>query len=697
MPNRLANTTSPYLLQHQQNPVDWWPWCPEALTRAKEQQKPIFLSIGYSACHWCHVMAHESFEDPQIATALNRHFVPIKVDREERPDLDQIYMEAVMAMTGQGGWPMSVFLTPELEPFFGGTYWPPRPRMGMPGFGQVLEAVADAWTNRREEVKRQAGQLAGAIRQGIEGPSSAAGGDLPNDDVLQAAETALLRAFDPQFGGFGAAPKFPHPMDLRLLLRRWRRAGRRGEVLNVVTTTLDRMAAGGMYDHLGGGFHRYSVDARWLVPHFEKMLYDNALLPLAYLEAWQATGREPYARVVRETLDYVLRDMTDPERGFHSAEDADSEGVEGKFYLWSPRELEEALGPGTARTFAYVYDVTPQGNFEHQGQNILNRPKTIEQCAKILGRDPRELDEELAAARQTLLEIRSRRVRPGRDDKVLASWNGLMIEALARSGAALGEPRYVEAAARAADFILVHMRREDGRLLHTWRRGRADLDAYLEDYAALAGALASLYEATFDERWIDRAVPLCEEILARFADRERGGFFFCADDHERLIARKKDVADASVPSSTGLVTMALLRLGKLCARGDFLEAADRALAAAAPMMKRMPQGFGQMLLALDLRLGPATEIVILGSDGAAATADVLGGLRRRFLPGAIVACRADSGGPAPRSPHLDGAFEGKRPISSGPTVFICENFVCAAPVAGREAALAAWEVLTAGG
>ena len=687
MPNRLANETSPYLLQHAENPVQWHPWDDEAVELARAQDRPIFLSIGYSACHWCHVMAHESFEDARIARLLNEHFVSVKVDREERPDLDQIYMEAVMAITGRGGWPMSVFLTPGLEPFFGGTYWPSTARGGMPGFDQVLSAVADAWKNRRGELLQQADKLTDFLRKGSEGqPDTATPGEL-DDRPLRGAETALAGTFDPTYGGFGAAPKFPHPVDLRLLLRRWGRT-RKPHLLEMVTTTLDRMAAGGIYDHLGGGFHRYSVDAGWLVPHFEKMLYDNALLAVCYLEAWQVTGRPDYAAVVRQTLDYVLRDMTDPQGGFTSAEDADSEGEEGKFYVWTPGEIEAVLGQDRAKAFCYVYDVTPQGNFE--GRNILNRPKTIDRCAGLLGRDPEGLGEELAGSRARLLAARAQRVRPGRDDKVLASWNGLMIEALARAGAVLGEPRYVDAAGAAADFLLGRLRRDDGRLLHCWCRGRARLDAYLDDHAALAGALVSLYEARFEERWIDEAVRLADQILARFADPRSGGFFFTADDQQAPIARKKDVADSSTPSSGGLATEVLLRLGKLCGRGDYLEAADRSLQAAAPLMEKMPHGLGQMLLALDVRLGPTPEIVVLGSGDKEVDREVLDDLRRRYLPNQVVAHRSAHDSNGHRSDALSGIFRGKTPTGPGPTVYVCKSFTCSAPVSGREAALSAW-------
>ncbi|HEX7379249.1 MAG TPA: thioredoxin domain-containing protein, partial [Pirellulales bacterium] len=531
MPNRLAHETSPYLLQHANNPVDWYPWGPEAIERSRREDKPIFLSIGYSACHWCHVMEHESFENEMIARQLNEGFVCIKVDREERPDLDQIYMTAVQAMTGRGGWPMSVFLTPDLKPFYGGTYWPPVGRMGMPGFDQVLDAVLNAWRERRPLVDQQASDLAADVDRA--GRMALPPGEL-SELPLEAAEAALERVFDHQHGGFGGAPKFPHPMDLRLLLRRWRRAPQ-APLLNMVTLTLDRMAAGGMYDQLGGGFHRYSVDERWLTPHFEKMLYDNALLSAAYVEAFQATGRPDYERVARETFDYILREMTSPEGGFYSTLDADSEGEEGMFYVWTPAEIEAALGPDRARTFCRLYDVSEEGNFE--GRNILNLPKTLEQASRILSRDTAELAAELAESRAKLLAVRNQRVWPGLDDKVLVSWNGLMIDALASAAAALGEERYLRAARAAADFILDKMRREDGRLSHSWRAGQAKLDAYLDDYACLANALVSLYEAGFEERWIDAAAQLADILLADFEDHEAGGFFYTATGHEQLISR----------------------------------------------------------------------------------------------------------------------------------------------------------------
>ena len=631
MPNRLANESSPYLLQHRDNPVDWYPWGPEAIERARREDRPIFLSIGYSACHWCHVMEHESFESEAIARVLNDNFVAIKVDREERPDLDQIYMNAVQMLTGHGGWPMSVFLTPELKPFYGGTYWPPHSSRGMPGFDQILAAVIDAWKNRREQTLNAAEQLTGELQN----VGDVAGGDASalNIELIDTAVSQLRRTFDNTYGGFGQAPKFPHPMDLQLLMRVADRAGQKGP-LDMVRLTLDRMAAGGIYDHLGGGFARYSVDARWLVPHFEKMLYDNALLAGAYLDAYLVTGDANYARVLRETLNYVIRDMTNPGGGFYSTEDADSEGHEGLFYTWTPDEIEAVLGEERGATFGRVYDVSDIGNFE--GRNILNLPKTLEQCAAILHREPHELATELADSRQKLFAAREKRIRPGRDDKVIVAWNGLMIDAMARAGAGLNEPEYVITADEVASFILARMCRDDGRLLHSWRNNRAKLDAYLDDYAALANSLVSLYEANFQERWIDEAVRLMDIVLDKFADPAGGGFFYTASDHEQLITRTKELTDSSTPSGNSLAANALLRLGRLLGRGDYLDAAERTLAAALPIMQRAPMAAGQMLLALDRYLGPANELVLVGDMARGDTKQAIAAVHRRYLPRSVV-------------------------------------------------------------
>lgn len=705
MPNRLAEETSPYLLQHQNNPVDWYPWGEEALARAKKEDKPIFLSIGYSACHWCHVMEHESFENEEIAKFLNEHFVCIKVDREERPDLDQIYMNAVQMLTGRGGWPMSVFLTPELEPFFGGTYWPPTSSRGMPGFNQVIAGVHDAWTTRRDKVTETAATLTAHLHDASQPQGE---GVALEAALLRQAGAQLERSFDPTHGGFGGAPKFPHSMDLQVLLRLWKRSddqgkGGRDAWLDMVRLTLDKMAAGGMYDHLGGGFHRYSVDARWLVPHFEKMLYDNALLAKAYLEAFLVSGDANYERVVRETLDYVLRDMTDERGGFYSTEDADSppfagagaahpgngggENEEGLFYTWTPGEVNALLEDEASETFSRVYEVTSDGNFE--GRSILNLPKTIAQQAKLLGREEAELRQELAAAREKLFAAREKRPRPGLDDKVLVNWNGLMIDALAQASAALGESRYLDAARKAADFILNEMRSEEGKLLHSWRAGGAKLDAYLDDYTALANALISLYEATLttspEERYLDEAAKLLDTVLAKFAvddqDGDIGGFYFTADDHEKLITRNRDLTDNATPGGNSLAATALLRLGKLTGNAKYLDAAHRTLTAASPLIERIPAAMGQMLLALDYWLGPTPELVLVGDDGAMA-ADI----HRQFLASRVMASRLDDGA---NSALLESTFAGKQAVDDQPTLYVCENHACKKPIIGAEAIRAA--------
>lgn len=686
MPNRLATANSPYLLQHANNPVDWQPWDDAALEQARKEDKPIFLSIGYSACHWCHVMEHESFENADIAKLLNENYVSIKVDREERPDLDQIYMNAVQMMTGRGGWPMSVFLTPEGNPFYGGTYWPPHAKMGMPGFDQILQAVTEAWANKREDALEQAKnlteQLQSVGRQETEaGPISG--------ELVHAAVAQLERVFDFSHGGFGGAPKFPHPMDLRVLLRSWHR-GRQDGVLKMVTLTLDKMAGGGMYDQLGGGFHRYSVDEHWLVPHFEKMLYDNALLAVCYLEGYQATGRDDYARTVRETLDFWLAEMTDEAGGFHSTLDADSEGVEGKFYVWTPEEVESVLDAEEARTFCYAYDVSSGGNFE--GQSILNLPKTLTQCASILNRDVDELRSELEASRDKLLAVRAKRIAPGLDDKVLVSWNGLMIDAMAQASAVLAEPRYEQAAIKAAEFLLANLQDDDGRLMHSWRQGKSQGQAYLDDYACLANALITLYEVTFDGRWIDEAVKLCDELLNRFADADGTGFFYTSDEHEQLIARNKDIMDASVPSGNAMAATVLVRLASLTGREDYQKAAEETLSGFATVMQRAPSATGQMLVAVDMFVGPTPQVVVVGSRDDAEMADVLNDLWKRFIPNRALAGTESEDAASPAA--LEKLFAGKTAGESHPAVYVCEGFTCAAPTFGKEAAIASWDRLS---
>jgi uncharacterized protein YyaL (SSP411 family) len=676
MPNRLARETSPYLLQHANNPVDWYPWGPEALERAKREDRPIFLSIGYSACHWCHVMEHESFEDEAIAAALNERFVNVKVDREERPDLDQIYMAAVQLMTQHGGWPMSVWLTPDLKPFYGGTYFPPADRHGLPSFLRVIHAVAEAWNDRRAAALQQAEE----ITTHISAMHLTSSGEEITPALIENAVRRLEEAFDRRNGGFGGRPKFPHPMDLSVLLRHWKRSPHQ-HVLEMVKLTLDKMAAGGIYDHLAGGFARYSVDERWLVPHFEKMLYDNGLLTVAYLEGYQATGDERYARVARETCEYVLRYMTDERGGFHSTEDADSEGEEGKFYVWTPDEIIELLGRERGDRFCNLYDVTPRGNFE--GSNILNLPQPIAQVATQRGWNLAPLERELAEDRAKLLEARDHRIRPGKDDKILTNWNALMIDAFARAAVVLDEPRYATAAQRATAFILRELRRADGRLLHSWRGGEAKFDAYLDDYAYLIHALVSLYEADFDEAWIDHGVALADFVMRHFHDAQEGGFFYTADDHEQLIARQKDVQDSSVPSASGMTATALIRLGTLTGRQDYVDAARGTLELAAGLMEKAPTAAGQSLIAADMLIGPMQEIVVVAGDSEQEFADVLAALRQRYEPNRVITARCKS--MTKQSAALDAIFAGRTAINGQTTLFICENFTCQAPLVGWQA------------
>jgi uncharacterized protein len=673
-PNRLARETSPYLQQHAHNPVDWYPWGPEALEAARELDRPIFLSIGYSACHWCHVMEHESFENSDIAAVMNAHYVNIKVDREERPDLDQIYMSAVTAITGRGGWPMSVFLTPMLEPFYGGTYWPPEARMGMPGFRDVLERVHEAWQERRAEVERGAAELTQAVSQMSQ---SCAAPESLDVSLLELAEETRLRIADRVHGGFGSAPKFPHPMDLRLLLRTWKRFGR-DDARDVALLTLDKMAAGGIYDHLGGGFHRYSTDVRWLAPHFEKMLYDNALLGSVYLDAFQATGEPRFATVVRDTMDYVLREMTHPDGGFYSTQDADSEGEEGKFFVWTKGEIELALEPEESRVLCYCYDVTPEGNWERH--NILNRVKTTAQAARVLGLADADLDRLLASGRKKLFDCRERRVHPGRDDKILAGWNGLMIVAMARAGRVLGEARFTAGAVRSADFLLDRMRTPEGRLLHVFKDGKTRLPAYLDDYACVIDALTEVYQATFDPRYVASAANLAADLVAHFADTAAGGFFYTAHDHETLITRSKDLHDNATPSGNGMAAYSLLRLARLCGREDFEAAGQRTLEMLSGEMARLTMGTGQALLALDDLLGPAYELVLVDGGSADESVNALRSINARFLPTAIVARRSSDTADSSIGPLS--TLAGKTSVDGKATLYVCERGTCRRPVAG---------------
>ncbi|MEA2309780.1 MAG: uncharacterized protein QOI65_2066 [Thermoleophilaceae bacterium] len=641
MPNRLAQETSPYLLQHKDNPVDWHPWGEEALRRAREEDRPILLSIGYSACHWCHVMERESFEDPATAELMNEHFVPVKLDREERPDLDAIYMEACQAMTGHGGWPLNVFLTPEQVPFYAGTYFPPDDRGAMPSWRRVLTAVANAWDQNREQIREGGERIAQRL----------AGGALltPSDDeidagALDAAVEQLRGQYDEQNGGFGGAPKFPPSSVIELLLRR-------GET-EMTARTLRAMASGGMYDQVGGGFARYSVDAHWLVPHFEKMLYDNALLARAYLHGWQVTGEALFREVTEQTLDWMLREMRGPEGGFYSALDADSEGVEGKFYVWTVDELRAVLGDDADEAISY-YGATEDGNFE--GSNILTR-----------GVAP---SERLPEIRRRLYEARAQRVWPGLDDKRLTAWNALAIAALADAGAVLERSDYLDAASACAEFVMQELRDGDGHLLRTYKDGQAKLNAYLEDHAFLVEALLTLYEATFEPRWFGAARETADAMIARFADEERGGFFETSSDHERLVARRKDLEDNPIPAGNSSAAYGLLRLAALTGDYEYERRAVGVLRLLHPVAPRHPQAFAHLLQALDFHLGRVREVALVGDrEGVRPLERVV---RGRFRPHIVLA-----GGVEDDVPLLDG----REPVDGRAAAYVCERFACQRPV-----------------
>ena len=667
--NLLRHETSPYLRQHQDNPVHWRPWSEAALAEAEQANKPILLSIGYAACHWCHVMAHESFEDEKTAALMNELFVNIKIDREERPDVDEIYMKAVQAMSGSGGWPMSVFLTPQLEPFYGGTYFPPRGAYGRPGFAEVLTALAKAWREDRPRLVQRAGVLTKHIADESRARISA---DL-DPGVLDHSLAALQQNFDPTWGGFGGAPKFPHALDVRICLRHWKRTGD-ATARAIACVSLDRMSEGGVYDQLGGGFHRYSVDEQWLIPHFEKMLYDNALLVPAYLDAYVATGEARYARIARECCDWVLREMTTKEGGFASAQDADSEGVEGKFFAWTPRELEAVLGAKHGAWAAAWFGVTVEGNFEH-GTSALWRHDPPETVARKLGVPLATLEPAMVEARTKLFAARRLRVPPMTDDKVLASWNGLMITALARAAGVLEEPRFLDAARRAADHVLTGMRQPNGRLFATARAGRAHLEAYFDDYAFVIEGLIELYETDFDARWLREAMALESVVHEHFADTENGGYFTTADDHEKLLARLKAPHDGALPSGNGVHALNLLRLAQLTGRLDLAERAQSTIRSVGAVANRYPAAFSAMLMAVDwLAVGPR-EVVIAGDLASPATVEMLRVVRRTFAPQRVLAL-AHRGADESLTPLV----AQKTAATGRARAWVCRNYACLDPV-----------------
>jgi uncharacterized protein len=673
MPNHLAGETSPYLLQHANNPVDWYPWGKDALERARREDKPIFLSIGYAACHWCHVMERESFENEAVAALLNRDFVSIKVDREERPDLDEVYMAATVALSGGGGWPMSVFLAPDQRPFFAGTYFPPTGRYGRPSFSTVLERIAELWRTNRDSLLTEAEALTRHVRAGFDNEAPE-----PSDaGAIRAAADQLARTFDLTHGGFGSAPKFPPCAALSLLFRHHERLGDE-KALVMARVTLDRMKDGGIYDQLGGGFARYSTDERWLVPHFEKMLYDNAELSRVYLEAFAITGEAEYARVARETLDYVVREMQGSEGGYFSATDADSEGVEGKFFVWSLDEIQALLEREAAEHFAYFYDVTPDGNWE--GHNVLHRPHTVEDAARELGLTPTALAASLAASRQKLYAARKERIPPLLDDKVIAAWNGLMIGAMAEGYRVLRDRRYLESAERAARFALGALQRVDGGLFRTARGGHAHLDAYLEDYAYLADALLTLYEAGGTASFLRGSERLAERLIRDFGDGG-GAFFATARDHEALVARPRDGHDGAIPNANAVAARVLARLARHLDRSDFAARAREALDAYGGLVSRAPRAFATALCALDfIERGPV-ELAVVGPDGSPEREAFEAALGRRYLPNRIVALLDPAKADEPLPPLLVG-----KGLSGGSTaLYVCKNFTCSAPITDPKA------------
>ena len=660
MANRLSDQSSPYLLQHKDNPVEWWPWCEEALASARAEDRPILISIGYSACHWCHVMERESFEDPETADMMNRGFVCIKVDREERPDVDAIYMEAVQAMTGQGGWPLTVFCDPEGVPFHGGTYFPPRPRQGMPSFGQVLTAVTEAFHERRDEIQASAPEI--RRRLGITAEISDTGEGLPAG-IPEQAEVALLESADREHGGFGGAPKFPPASVLEFLLSR-------GET-EVSALTLDAMQSGGIYDQLGGGFARYSVDSRWLVPHFEKMLYDNALLARSYLAGWKAIGKDAWRRAVEETLDWALNEMRGEEGGFYSALDADSEGQEGAFYVWTETELRETLAAGGVtddaceRILGY-WGVSASGNFE--GRNILH----------VAAGSASSPPEELPTARALLMERRNQRERPGLDDKRICSWNALMLSAFAQAGAAFLEERFLAAAVDCADFLLEQMRTPEGRLLRTWKDGTGSLNGYLEDYAFTVEALLDLFAATLEPRWLTEAQTLADQMIENFEDVERGGFFTTSHDHEELLVRRKDIDDHPIPSATSSAAMGLLRLGLLTGKDSYSRSAQRAISPLAEIALKSPGGFGHLLQAIDLATASnPRQLAIVYPRGSSSQSfpggEIAETAAKTLLPHTVV-------GGGPEGTQDVALLIDKRCSDASPTAFLCEQFACKEPV-----------------
>lgn len=678
--NRLINEKSPYLLKHAENQVDWYPWGDEAFEKAREEDKPVFLSIGYSTCHWCNVMERESFNDPEIGKLMNDAFVSIKVDREERPDIDNIYMTVCQMMSRNGcGWPLNIIMSPDKKPFFAATYIPKNTRFGRYGLMEFIPKVKEAWQNKRDEILSTANRVVEAL----ENVSANTPGDEPDEGVLKTAFEQLNIGFDAEHGGFGAAPKFPSPHTLLFLLRYWSRTGDSKSLL-MVEKTLQEMSRGGIYDQLGFGFHRYSTDEQWIVPHFEKMLYSQALLSMAYAETYQATGKKEYAKTAKNIFTYVLRDMTSPEGVFYSAEDADSEGEEGKFYLWTKDEIENALNKNEAELIIKVFNIEKEGNYidqlkrEKTGDNIFHLQKPLEKISAEMGVSLEEIELRLEKARQKLFTIREKRIHPYKDDKALTDWNGLMIAALAKGAQAFDEPAYTKAARKAADFILNNMRSSTGRLLHRYRVGEAAIPAMVGDYAYFTWGLLELYEATFEVKYIDAAIELTEDLLKHFWDKKNGGFFFSADDNEKILVPWKDFSDGAMPSGNSVSMLNLLRLGRITGNAKFEEKASEIGRLMSNELRRFPTAYTQLLMALDFGLGPSYEIVISGRTDAKDTKEMLKAIRSRFIPNKVVILR-----PAEQEPpdivRIAKFTENQISIDGKSTAYVCLNYNCKLP------------------
>lgn len=661
--NRLINETSPYLLQHAHNPVDWYPWCEEAFERAKAEDKPVLVSIGYSACHWCHVMERESFEDEETAKIMNENFINIKVDMEERPDVDQLYMLFVQATTGSGGWPLNVFVTPDKKPFFGGTYFPPQDRFNLPSFRRVLTAVSEAWRNNRDEILKSAEQIIQQIREVTRLKSNISNLKL---DLLEAAFLRLVNQFDQKNGGFGGAPKFPPSMTLEFLLRYYHRT-KNEKALGMVEKTCKKMAMGGIYDHLGGGFHRYTVDAIWLVPHFEKMLYDNAQLARVYLHLFQLTKDEFFKEIVVETLDYVEREMLNPEGGFYSSQDADSEGEEGKFFLWKMDEIEEILGEEDAKIFCFYFGVTEDGNFE--GKNILHNRYSLEETAELLKVSLDQVIGVIQRGRQLLFEHREKRVKPHRDEKIITSWNGLMLAAFAEASAVLNSEKYLKIAIRNADFLINNLFR-NGRLLRTWKDGKARILAYSEDYANLIDGLTELFQVYPDPKYLKMIELLSDVLIEKFWDKQEGGFFFTSDEHEELGIRQKDFQDNAIPSGNSVAAETLLKLSKLTGKIEYEKYSVSIFSRVVHQAASYPNAFGRLLSALEFYFSSPKEVVIIGSKPNPLERY----LYSNYLPNKVAIVNP----PADVSSSLP-LLADKRAIGGKPTAFVCKNFVCEKP------------------